>query len=40
MFLDYLGVRLNAEKADNAKDLINVDLSNDGTYFLELENGC
>lgn len=39
MFLDYLGVRLNAEKAGNAKAILNFDLGKDGSYVLELENG-
>lgn len=39
MFLDYLGVRLNAQKATNAKAKLNFDLGKDGSYVLELENG-
>jgi len=39
MFLDYLGVRLNAQKAGNAKATLNFDLGKDGTYVVELGNG-
>ncbi|WP_395664545.1 alkyl/aryl-sulfatase [Methylocella sp.] len=39
MFLDYLGVRLNAQKAGDAKAKLNFDLGKDGLYFVELENG-
>jgi alkyl sulfatase BDS1-like metallo-beta-lactamase superfamily hydrolase len=40
LFFDYLGVRLNAEKAGNAKAKINFDFGdNGGLYLLELENG-
>jgi alkyl sulfatase BDS1-like metallo-beta-lactamase superfamily hydrolase len=39
MFFDYLGVRLNSEKAGNARAKLNFDLGQDGKYFVELENG-
>ncbi|MET4040987.1 alkyl sulfatase dimerization domain-containing protein [Bradyrhizobium sp. RT6a] len=39
LFFDYLGVRLNAEKAGSAKAKLNFDFGQDGTYFVELENG-
>lgn len=39
MFFDYLGVRLNAQKAGDAHLRLNVDLGDEGKYFLELENG-
>jgi alkyl sulfatase BDS1-like metallo-beta-lactamase superfamily hydrolase len=39
MFFDYLGVRLNSQKAGDAHIRLNVDLGDEGKYFLELENG-
>jgi alkyl sulfatase BDS1-like metallo-beta-lactamase superfamily hydrolase len=39
LFFDYLGVRLNAVKAGAAKAKLNFDFGQDGTYFVELENG-
>jgi alkyl sulfatase BDS1-like metallo-beta-lactamase superfamily hydrolase len=39
MFFDYLGVRLNSEKAGNAHLALNFDFGRDGNYFVELENG-
>lgn len=39
MFFDYLGVRLNSEKAGNARAKLNFDFGKDGVYFVELENG-
>jgi len=40
LFFDYLGVRLNAEKAGNAHVKINFDFGdNGGVYLVELENG-
>ena len=40
MFFDYLGVRLNAEKAAGATMKLNLDFGDpDGTYLLQLENG-
>ncbi|WP_424630356.1 alkyl/aryl-sulfatase [Bradyrhizobium sp. SYSU BS000235] len=39
MFFDYLGVRLNSEKAGNAHAKLNFDFGKDGSYFVELENG-
>src|SRR5262249_40146928 len=39
LFFDYLGVRLNGEKAGNAYAKLNFDLGQDGNYFVELENG-
>jgi alkyl sulfatase BDS1-like metallo-beta-lactamase superfamily hydrolase len=39
LFFDYLGVRLNAEKAGNARAKLNFDFGKDGNYFVELENG-
>jgi alkyl sulfatase BDS1-like metallo-beta-lactamase superfamily hydrolase len=39
LFFDYLGVRLNSEKAGNARAKLNFDFGKDGNYFVELENG-
>jgi alkyl sulfatase BDS1-like metallo-beta-lactamase superfamily hydrolase len=39
MFFDYLGVRLNSQKAGNAHVKLNFDFGPDGNYFVELENG-
>jgi alkyl sulfatase BDS1-like metallo-beta-lactamase superfamily hydrolase len=39
LFFDYLGVRLNSEKAGNARAKLNFDFGQDGNYFVELENG-
>jgi alkyl sulfatase BDS1-like metallo-beta-lactamase superfamily hydrolase len=39
LFFDYLGVRLNAEKAGDAKMVFNFDFGPDGKYLVELENG-
>lgn len=39
LFFDYLGVRLNSGKAGNAHTRLNFDFGQDGTYFVELENG-
>jgi alkyl sulfatase BDS1-like metallo-beta-lactamase superfamily hydrolase len=40
LFFDYLGVRLDAEKAGGAKMTINMDFGDQGgTYLLQLENG-
>lgn len=40
LFFDYLGVRLNAEKAGDAAMTINMDFGDQGgTYLLQLENG-
>ena len=39
LFFDYLGVRLNADKADDATMALNFDFGPDGKYLLELENG-
>lgn len=39
MFFDYLGVRLNSQKAGNAHVKLNFDFGQDGNYFVELENG-
>ncbi len=40
LFFDYLGVRLNAPKAGNAKAKLNFDFgSSEGAYLVELENG-
>lgn len=39
LFFDYLGVRLNNEKAGNAHVKLNFDFGQDGNYFVELENG-
>jgi alkyl sulfatase BDS1-like metallo-beta-lactamase superfamily hydrolase len=39
MFFDYLGVRLNSEKAGNAHAKLDFDFSQEGIYFVELENG-
>lgn len=40
MFFDYLSVRVNRQKAADAKIALNVDLGGkDGKYLLELENG-
>lgn len=39
LFFDYLGVRLNSQKAGNAHVKLNFDFGKDGKYFVELENG-
>ena len=40
LFFDYLGVRLNSEKAGDAHITLNFDFGNeDGKYLVELENG-
>ena len=40
LFLDYLSVRLNREKAGNAAAVLNVDFgAKDGAYKVELANG-
>jgi alkyl sulfatase BDS1-like metallo-beta-lactamase superfamily hydrolase len=40
MFFDYLGVRLNSEKAGDAHITLNFDFGNpEGTYLVELVNG-
>jgi len=39
LFFDYLGVRLNSQKAGNARARLNFDFGQDGKYFVELENG-
>ncbi|WGD53380.1 alkyl sulfatase dimerization domain-containing protein [Bradyrhizobium sp. CB1650] len=39
LFFDYLGVRLNSEKAGNARAKFNFDFGKDGNYFVALENG-
>ncbi|WP_312362631.1 alkyl sulfatase dimerization domain-containing protein [Ensifer sp.] len=39
LFFDYLGVRLNAEKAADAHIVLNFDFGADGKYLVELENG-
>ncbi|MDQ6436716.1 alkyl sulfatase dimerization domain-containing protein [Mesorhizobium sp. LHD-90] len=40
LFFDYLGVRLNSEKAGDAHVKLNFDFgAEDGTYFVEMENG-
>jgi alkyl sulfatase BDS1-like metallo-beta-lactamase superfamily hydrolase len=39
MFFDYLGVRLNSERAGNARARLNFDFGPGGNYFVELENG-
>jgi len=39
LFFDYLGVRLNREKAGDAHITLNFDFGSDGKYFVELENG-
>jgi alkyl sulfatase BDS1-like metallo-beta-lactamase superfamily hydrolase len=40
LFLDYLSVRLNREKAGNAKAVFNFDFGKeDGVYKVEMENG-
>jgi len=39
LFFDYLGVRLNAEKAGDAKMVLNFDFGPDGKYRVQLENG-
>ncbi len=39
LFFDYLGVRLNADKAGDAKMTLNFDFGDQGKYLLELENG-
>jgi alkyl sulfatase BDS1-like metallo-beta-lactamase superfamily hydrolase len=39
MFFDYLGVRLNSEKAGDAHVRLNFDFGQGGNYFVELENG-
>src|SRR5262249_55905610 len=39
LFFDYLGVRLNGEKAGNANLKLNFDFGQGGKYLVELENG-
>ena len=39
MFFDFLSVRLNREKAGDAKAVLNFDFGDAGKYVLELENG-
>ncbi len=39
LFFDYLGVRLNAEKAGDARIVLNFDFGADGKYLVKLENG-
>lgn len=39
LFFDFLGVRLNREKAGDAKATLNFDFGADGKYLVELENG-
>ena len=40
LFFDYLGVRLNGEKAGDATAKLNFDFGDtDGNYLVELENG-
>jgi alkyl sulfatase BDS1-like metallo-beta-lactamase superfamily hydrolase len=39
LFFDYLGVRLNSEKAGDTHARFNFDFGKDGNYFVELENG-
>ncbi len=40
LFFDYLGVRLNAEKAADAAMTLNMDFGDQGgLYLLQLENG-
>jgi alkyl sulfatase BDS1-like metallo-beta-lactamase superfamily hydrolase len=40
LFFDYLGVRLNAQKAADAKMKLNFDFGDQGgKYLVELENG-
>jgi alkyl sulfatase BDS1-like metallo-beta-lactamase superfamily hydrolase len=39
MFFDYLGVRLNSQKAGSAHAKLNFDFGQDGIDFVELENG-
>jgi alkyl sulfatase BDS1-like metallo-beta-lactamase superfamily hydrolase len=39
LFFDYLGVRLNSERAGNAHVKLNFEFGKDGNYFVELENG-
>lgn len=39
LFFDYLGVRLNAEKAGDAHIVLNFDFGDEGKYLVELENG-
>jgi alkyl sulfatase BDS1-like metallo-beta-lactamase superfamily hydrolase len=39
LFFDYLGVRLNSQKAGDAHVKLNFDFGKDGKYFVELENG-
>lgn len=39
LFFDYLGVRLNAEKAGDTNITLNFDFGSDGKYLVELENG-
>lgn len=39
LFFDYLGVRLNREKAGDAHITLNFDFGTDGKYLVELENG-
>ncbi len=39
LFFDYLGVRLNGEKAGDTHLTLNFDFGDDGKYLVELENG-
>jgi alkyl sulfatase BDS1-like metallo-beta-lactamase superfamily hydrolase len=39
LFFDYLGVRLNPERASDAKAVLNFDFGDSGKYLVELENG-
>ena len=39
LFFDYLGVRLNSEKAGDERIKLNFDLGPQGKYLVELENG-
>nr|WP_286153710.1 alkyl sulfatase dimerization domain-containing protein [Ochrobactrum vermis] len=39
LFFDYLGVRLNGDKAGDAHLTLNFDFGDDGKYLVELENG-
>jgi alkyl sulfatase BDS1-like metallo-beta-lactamase superfamily hydrolase len=39
LFFDYLGVRLNSERAGNARAKLNFDFGQGGNYLVELENG-
>jgi alkyl sulfatase BDS1-like metallo-beta-lactamase superfamily hydrolase len=39
LFFDYLGVRLNADKAADTGITLNFDFGDDGKYLVQLENG-